>query len=265
MRAVEENGLKLYQWRIFDAFEADVVFSLTCRLGGESDFPSSSLNLGHTVGDNQSSLIGNRRAVNHLLGAREETPWAYCNQVHGNRIVSVDAEFSQKDVPYEEADGLILSDAGIVAAVFLADCLPVAVYDPYEKVGALCHAGWKGTLSGIAASAVEALVKRGCRRTNLLAAAGPGIGTCCFNVGEDVAAMFLKKHALASAVSQDTSGIFRIDLEQANLNMLKTAGLRENQLGRGGFCTACRPDEFFSYRKENGKTGRHAALMMLKG
>lgn len=264
MYSIEKNGRKIYKWRIFDSWSEDVSIGITCRIGGISTAPFSTLNLGHGVADNHHSVIKNRQTANILLGTNKNTPWAYCNQVHGTRIIQVPPSFTPQDAPFEKADGIILTKGEIVAAILLADCLPIALYDPLKKIGALCHAGWRGTLAGIAAAAVESLVKLGSKRTDLVASAGPGIGPCCFNVGEEVAKQFHRDNTLSSVVSRDEAGSLRINLEEANLKILKKSGLRENRLGRGGFCTACRPAEFYSYRKERGITGRHAALMILK-
>ena len=253
----------MYRWHVFEPWAEDVSLGITCRLGGMSAPPAAGLNLGRAVGGDEEVLRENRRAAGRLLGAHESAAWACCNQVHGTRIAGIPPSFSSEDSPIDASDGLSLSAGGVVAAVMLADCLPVAVYDPDRKAGVLCHAGWRGTLAGIAAEAVERLAAEGSDRNSLAAAAGPGIGPCCFTVGEDVAELFLRKGGLEDAVKKDGTGTFRIDLEAANLMILKAAGIREDRLGRGGFCTACRKDEFFSYRKEKGVTGRHAAVMTL--
>ena len=263
MDRVELDGAFLYRWRVFAPWSTEVAFGVTCRPGGASDAPFTGLNLGQAVGDDPGSVFENRQMAARLLGAAEDASWAFGDQVHGTRIMEVSPSFDPGDAPFPATDGVILTEPGVIAAVLLADCLPVAVYDPVRKTGALCHAGWRGTLAGIAATAVDRLVAGGSTREDLVAAAGPGIGLCCFEVGGDVAEQFLGEGRLAAAVEQDSEGIFRIDLEEANLIVLKEAGLREDRIGRGGFCTACRPSEFYSYRKENGVTGRHAALMTL--
>ncbi len=151
----------------------------------------------------------------------------------------------------------------VITAILLADCLPIVVYDPERHAGVISYAGWRGTDAGIAEKSVQHLLDAGSRVQNLVAATGPGIGPCCYPVGADTARMFSENYDYPEGVVLRKNKVFMLNLEEANLARLRSCGLKEDRIGNAGFCTACRKDDFFSYRKEGGRTGRHAALMVL--
>ena len=165
---------------------------------------------------------------------------------------------------YNSRDGIYLEDPRIAAAVFLADCHPVIIYDPVRHAAAALHAGWRGTVLGIAAEGVRRMLESGSRIEDLTAVSGPGIGPCCYRVGEDVGRRFQKSFGGTSGFTRRISGsdIWFADIEEANVTALQKAGVK--RIGRAGFCTACRTDQFFSHRIENGSTGRQAAVIMLR-
>ncbi len=255
-----DNGITIYSWRVFEPWKERITVGITGRTGGFSAPPLHSLNLGHLVDDDPSVLDKNRAEVAAALGVPEAS-WAVANQIHGTRIGMVNHE---PEGPFDSCDALYVSKKGIIAAILLADCLPVAVYDPGRLRGIICHAGWRGTAAGIAEVAVKHLVDDGSRLENLIAATGPGIGPCCYPVGKEVVQRF--RHSFdyqENVILNDGEDGYRLDLEEANLVRLRASGLKEENLGRAGFCTACRREEFFSYRKDGEHTGRHASLMIL--
>jgi purine-nucleoside/S-methyl-5'-thioadenosine phosphorylase / adenosine deaminase len=150
-------------------------------------------------------------------------------QVHGTRVV-VDAE------GIEEADGQVISGRGVAAVVLVADCLPVALAGP-ERVGVV-HAGWRGLAAGVLEAGVEATGA-------VCAAIGPGIGPCCYEVGDDVRAVF--------GTSERT-----LDLKAIARGRLEAAGVRD--IHDCGLCTSCDAERFFSHRRDRGVTGRQAGL-----
>lgn len=259
MTRIKESAVCVYRWRVFDPWMDVLRAGITTRTGGYSSGHLSSLNLGHRVDDKPSSLSLNRAATARALGV-PGAPWAVANQVHSTRLGIVN---KNPDRPYDSCDALYLREKRVIAAILLADCLPVVLYDRHRHCGIVCHAGWRGTAAGIARLSVERLLCEGSRIEDIVAAAGPGIGPCCYPVGEEVAAVFSKRVYPEDVVQKNESGEYRLNLEQANLAQLRSCGISEDHLGSAGFCTACRQDEFFSYRKERGLTGRHAALMVL--
>ncbi len=255
-----KNNIIFYKWNVFAPWESRINAVITTRIGGSSPPPFSSLNLGHLVGDNPTALAANREAVSQALGLSGVT-WAVANQVHGTRINKVE---NPNDSPYESCDSLSISRRMVITAIVLADCLPIVIYDPEHHTGVISHAGWKGTNAGIAEKSVQHLLDTGSRIQNLVAAVGPGIGPCCYPVDDDTAGQFSENYKYPEdVILRNKNGKFQLDLEKANLARLRDRGMKEDHIGNAGFCTACRKEEFFSYRKEGGLTGRHAALMVL--
>jgi polyphenol oxidase len=198
----------------------------TTRRGGVSEGPYASLNLGLWTDDDASRVRSNRERVRAEVGAER---LAQGRQVHGTRVV-VDAH------GIEEADGQVISDPGVAAMVLVADCLPVALAGP-ERVGVV-HAGWRGLAAGVLEEGVAACGA-------VAAAIGPGIGPCCYEVGDDVRAVF--------GTSEPT-----LDLKAIACARLEAAGVGE--IHDCGLCTSCDAERFFSHRRDRGVTGRQAGL-----
>jgi polyphenol oxidase len=198
----------------------------TTRRGGVSEGPYASLNLGLWTDDDAGRVHDNRERVQVQVGASR---LAQGRQVHGTRVV-VDAE------GIEEADGQVISGRGVAAVVLVADCLPVALAGP-ERVGVV-HAGWRGLAAGVLEAGVEATGA-------VCAAIGPGIGPCCYEVGDDVRAVF--------GTSERT-----LDLKAIARGRLEAAGVRD--IHDCGLCTSCDAERFFSHRRDRGVTGRQAGL-----
>lgn len=218
----------------------------------------NNLNMAKLPGDHLEKVQTNRERVSAALGL-PRIPWHTCNQVHGVQISTIHQSGS-------ECDGILLDESGKMAAIMLADCHPIVIYDPIRHIAALAHAGWRGTQANIAIHAVQAMQAQGSRIKDMYAATGPGIGPCCFTVQNDVAVQFMELFDAGDDVIEQAgpSGPWRISLENANYRLLINAGIPSAQIGRAGFCTACRGRDFFSYRKEGGSTGRYAALMFLR-
>ena len=148
---------------------------------------------------------------------------------------------------------------GIAACVSVADCVPVLVADPGSGVVAAVHAGWRGTLARAAAAAVAALGREaGAPPARLLAAVGPSIGPCCYEVSQDLAARF--RDELGPAVVREGERP-RVDLWRANAEVLAAAGVPEDRVELLRRCTACERDHFFSHRRDAGRTGRQLAFI----
>ena len=219
----------------------EVVFST--REGGVSEGPFASLNLGRATADEPERVDENRRRLCAEAGAAPEA-LAMNYQHH-----SADVLKALPGSRGERGDGLWTDDPGLPVLALTADCLPIAVARANGAGPALAvlHAGWRGLLSGIAASGVAAL---GGGRT--AAIVGPGIGPCCYDVGEEVAARF------RAAFGPDVVRGGKLDLWSAAERALRAAGCA--QVERIDLCTACNPDRFFSHRRDDGVTGRQGVL-----
>jgi len=181
-------------------------------------------------------------------------------QVHGDKIVVFQGGEGEARDPWErEGDALVTPSPGVALGVFTADCLPVFLFEPQKRVAAAVHAGWRGTAQGITRKAVEKMAEVfGCAPERIQAALGPCIGPCCYEVDEPVEAQFLSRGLPWEAfVSPRGAGKWSLDLQEANAHLLVTGGVKKENIRRLAFCTACRSDLFFSYRREKGTRGRH--------
>jgi YfiH family protein len=229
---------------------ARVAFST--RKGGVSEPPYASLNLGILTEDERDRVIENRL---RLAGALDFEPdrIAIGRQVHGIELMT-HAATPQQPSPYArrgatmpEVDGHIVSEPGLAALVFVADCLPVALSG--RDGVAMLHCGWRGLAAGIVARGAEAV--GGATH----AAIGPGIGACCYEVGDEVLAAFAD---LGGGVATGSM----LDLAEVARQLLRRAGVE--RIESAGLCTSCEADRFFSHRRDAGRTGRQAGLAWLE-
>jgi YfiH family protein len=226
----------------------------TTRQGGVSAPPYDTLNLGGAVGDDPARVAENWRRLEAHTGLR----FARVRQVHGARVLRADAPCD----PAEEADVVLTAAEGVAACVSVADCVPVLLADPGTGAVAAVHAGWRGTLARAAAEAVLALGREvGAAPGDLLAAIGPSIGPCCYEVSVDLAARFGAELAGSVATPVAPGGARpHLDLWAANRAVLTAAGVRADQIDLLGACTSC-GDLFFSHRRDAGRTGRQMAFI----
>ncbi len=251
----QADGLAFYQFRALLA-EPGLRHGFFTRLGGVSAPPCASLNVGASVGDDPQAVEENRRrcfAALGFAGHQVVSPW----QVHSTVVARVGLLEGGRDVP--ATDGLLTAERGVALFLRFADCVPIALYDRERQAIGLAHAGWRGTLDGMAGEAVAAMRRCfGSRPERLWAGIGPGIGPCCYEVGADLGARFDQRFG-PQVLRQEGAGLPHLDLAAANALALREAGVL--QIDQAGICTACHTDEFFSHRREGGQTGRLAALI----
>ncbi|HEU5062805.1 MAG TPA: polyphenol oxidase family protein [Solirubrobacterales bacterium] len=228
------------RWLEADLDGARAAFST--RLGGVSEAPFDTLNLGLLTDDAEEAVGENRRRLATALGF-EADQVVFARQVHGTRLVDHRAESPEGLV---EADGHVVSAPGLAPLVFVADCLPVALAGPGGV--AMVHAGWRGLAGGILATAAEAIEATS-------AAIGPGIGPCCYEVGDEVLAAFA---GLGEGVAQGRM----LDLPEVARRSLAGAGVE--RVESAGLCTSCERELFFSHRRDEGRTGRQAGVAWIE-
>lgn len=275
---MSDDDLPLVHFPGLAAFPG-LVHAVSTRRGGVSDGPFASLNLGWTVGDERENVEANYRRLAASLGLPREhltTTW----QVHGNIIVRVGA--ADRGSMIAKADGIITDQPDLPLTQRYADCTPVLVYDPQRHAIGLVHAGWRGAVAGVTSALVQAMAQAfDSDPARLVAVVGPAIGPCCYEVGPEVVA------AVQGALA-DSAGLLiwpgdraggrpapaarsaeaphndrpHFDLWQANRRQLAQAGVQQIEVA--GVCTRCRRDTYFSHRGDGGRTGRFAAVMMLR-
>jgi polyphenol oxidase len=222
--------------------------AFTTRVGGVSEGPYASLNLGRKSGDDVEHVDENRRIACDAIGA-DLTKLALNYQVHSARVLR-----AAPGIRGEHGDGLWTDEPGQPILAMSADCLPIAVARVLtdEHAVATLHVGWKGLLRGIVEAGAEALGGR-----TLAAMIGPGIGPCCYEVGDEVAAPF-REH-----FGEDVVRDGRLDLWTSAERALRAAGVADVE--RVDRCTACEPETFFSHRRDGGVTGRQGVIAYVTG
>ena len=238
----------------------------TTRHEGVSRHPYNTFNLGSTTSDAPHNVQGNRSILARAFGVRSERVVTVA-QVHGTDLLIIDTPNPDYSHFLKlECDGLITNQAGVMIGVCVADCVPLLLLDQKKRVAAALHAGWKGTAQEIGIKGVEALVAMfESKPRDILAAIGPGIGSCCYEVDTQVMEAFGKNNEVWEASARETGrGRWRLDLASANYRQLLMAGLEEVNIETTTLCVFCEHDLFFSHRRDNGETGRQMGFIMLK-
>lgn len=182
------------------------------------------------------------------------------SQVHGRAVRLVCPGDDVSDVRTTEADALVGS-GGVAVAVRVADCVSVLVSDPESGAAAAVHAGWRGTVRGVLGAAVAELAQGASRSERFAAALFPHIRSCCFEVGEDVAAEIARVAAGREVILRDRKKP-HVDLARVVRAQLEAAGLRAERIDDVAGCTRCEPERFHSYRRDGAGAGRHFAAIV---
>jgi YfiH family protein len=238
---------------------------VTERHGGTSAVPFNSLNLGLHVGDAVEQVKQNRERV--AAAAGQTLGRMVCaEQVHGSRVAVVTSSDAGRGAAvFTDAipgvDALVTDENDLLLTLFFADCLPILLADDTHHIVAVAHAGWRGLVGGLIENTLQTMVERfGSCPEAIVAAVGPGIGPCCFEVGSEVA-----EHFPPSVLRARAEGNPHVDLPEAARLRLLHAGVPADRIESAGICTACHTERFFSHRRESGKTGRMGAFIAKRG
>jgi YfiH family protein len=238
---------------------------VTQRTGGVSEVPGlSSLNLSFRVHDDESAVRENRRRTAQALGF-EASAMVCAEQVHGAAVAIVGQNERRRGaMSYNDAmpgvDALVTTEPNVLLTLFFADCYPVVLADRQRRVVGVAHAGWRGAVAGVVENTVTAMVvAANIRPDDLVAAIGPGIGACCFEVGDEVAAHF----GGFTVPSPNVGGRPHVNLRAAIRARLLATGIAPENIEVCPHCTSCEPERYFSHRRDQGRTGRMAALIGL--
>ena len=284
---LEAALLKKFKW---------VVHGFSTRPGGNSELnhmiegravQEKVLNLGFTDWDTRQRVERNREKFARAIGARE-MHLITLRQIHSDIIHAVD------DVPAHlvQGDAIVTQTCGLLISVQTADCIPMLLLDPANRAVAAIHAGWRGTVRRVAAKTVGRMrMLYGTKPEDVLAAIGPGIARCSYEVGSDVVREFASQFPMARdwfagpydqlCSDEDPNPLpwltmmppghqppaprAMLDLPEANRSILREAGLKPENIATAEFCTACRTDLFFSYRRERNTGRQMAAIGILTG
>jgi polyphenol oxidase len=260
-----------------------LLHGFSTRPGGVSDLRGERvLNLGFAEWDTNENVLKNRSRFQSALGA-ENLALVALSQIHSDVVQLFDVPSAAPC----RGDALTTNRSGLLLAVQTADCVPILLVDPRNRAIAAVHAGWRGTLQRIVAKTIGKMhMHFGTRPDDLLASIGPSIGGCCYEVGAEVAAAFQSQFPNASdwfdelrtgeepdplrwlnrapAGHQPPPKKVLLDLRKANRAQLAEAGLPVRNISVHDFCTACRRDLLFSYRKEGSTTGRLLSVIGIR-
>ena len=240
----------------------------TTRLGGVSTGDCAAMNLSFTRGDDREAVLENYRRICGVLGVSPQDVAASV-QTHTTNIRHVTAADKGKGVvrpqDYQDIDGLITDEPGVVLACFFADCVPLYFVDPVKRAIGLAHSGWRGTVDGMGACMVKRMAETfGSRPSDCIAAIGPSICRDCYEVSEDVASQFAVRFDGTQVVTPGREpGKYQLDLWLANKLILMRAGIPENQISVTDICTCHNPDYLFSHRASHGRRGNLAAFLYI--
>ncbi len=244
------------------------------------------MNLGFTAADDRDTVTRNRRLLVEAVTGNPATPLVTLRQIHSSVVVLGGSGDSCRQTPLK-GDGLMTAEPGILLGVQTADCIPVLVADRKRHVVAAFHAGWRGTVKRIVESGVGRMrLEFGSLPEDLIAAIGPGVGACCYAVGEEVLSSFQSQFAYAGELFHevcDTHSVrakypmlfltqrapghspigpsLHVDLIEANRRQLLDAGLKPRSIRLTGGCTNCHRDMFFSHRASQGHAGRMMSVI----
>ncbi|MGN0450526.1 MAG: peptidoglycan editing factor PgeF [Acutalibacteraceae bacterium] len=238
------------------------------RLGGVSTGQYAAMNLSLSGGDSREKVLENYRRlcgcagidINHLVLSR---------QTHTNNVKEVTENDRGTGIfkdSFNDVDGLITDCKGVALVTQYADCTPLLFCDPVKKVIATSHAGWRGTVKEIGRVTVEKMVNEyGCNAEDIIAAIGPAIGVCCYEVDDPVIDEFKKIPYLAlnNIVFPKENGKYMLDLKEANRQILVNAGVSPDNIDVADLCTCCNHTELHSHRATGGKRGNLAAVIEL--
>lgn len=255
------------QYYVIDEFENTglVKHCFSTRNGGVSENEFKSLNLRMDCGDKRENILQNYKIICDEINVNFED-LVFSKQVHDDKIYIADKSDCgngiTKPQKLESADCLITQEVGVPLAVFGADCVPLYFLDTKNRVIALAHSGWKGTVLRIAEKTIRTMTETfSSKPENILTAIGPSIRSCHYEVGDEVSEVFLKEFGESVLEKHEK---YHVNMQKAIMLQFKNMGILEKNIIDSGICTYCNSDLLFSHRKTNGKRGVMAAIMEIK-
>jgi hypothetical protein len=263
MKTVKQGKIHFMQPAWADL--AELAAGFTTRNGGSSRPPYNSLNLGFGSGDQRSQVEANRAVVARSFGL-EPHLFLTVKQVHGSEILVIDQPNPEvSHFQRVESDAIITNQRNILLGILVADCFPVILYDRNKHVAAVIHLGWRGTAAGLLERTVMAMCEIfGCQAADISAGIGPGIAAHNYEVDRPVRDCFRQGTGHWPRIAREVSlGHWQLDLQQSIALQLDAAGIARAAVDTVAECTCCHKETFFSYRRDQGKTGRQMGFVLL--
>ncbi|WP_042356321.1 peptidoglycan editing factor PgeF [Bacillus rubiinfantis] len=240
----------------------DLTAGMTTKLDGVSHEPYASLNMGFHVNDNANDVCANRERV----AAKLKLPlqqWVGAEQIHNTSIKKVSKSDRGKGAnnysdSFQGTDGFYTNEEGILLTLCYADCVPLFFHAPEKKMIGAAHAGWKGTVAQIAKEMIQLWELEGIQAKDIHVAIGPSICEKCYIVDNHVVNLIenILEDVDRKPYNLISAGQYSLDLRLLNKQLLIKAGVPEKQIIVSNLCTSCEQELFFSYRRDQGKTGR---------
>ncbi len=251
------DAIKLYTSHVIP--QEGFVHGFPERHGGVSTGLRSSLNLGKRWGDDEANVVENRRLLAVHAGY-EPSQLQIMRHVHGTAVWRVGEPIPDP----AEFDALVCDRPGPVLGAFAADCIPLLFADPVARVIGSAHAGWRGTIGGVATNVIARMSELGSKAADIRVALGPSIGACCFEVGPEVVEQF--RGVFGELANMVVAGPNKdhIDLRIVMRAQLEQARVRSEHIDDTPPCTRCEADRFFSYRRDGKDGGVHMGFIAMR-
>lgn len=249
-----------------------LTIGFTTRNGGVSMAPFDSLNVGLHVSDDKEMVIENRLRVSTKLGF-PLSQWVTIDQVHSNHIEKLDKSLLHKhrDIHqpiFSSCDGIYTNEKNILLVTFYADCTPLYFFAPRHDLIGLAHGGWRGAVAEIGKNMIETWVeKENIPRTDIHVVIGPSIDACCYAVDDYIRLPMLEtisKKLENQVFIPRGNGKYGMDLKRIHAFQMMDCGIPKQQIYRTNHCTSCLKEMYFSYRRDQGKTGRMMSFIGMK-
>jgi polyphenol oxidase len=240
------HGIPVFTSEILSAVPG-INHAFTTRNGGVSVGPYASMNLSATIGDSVDAVTENRDRLADVLGVGKSTIRLQ-TQIHGGTVERLTHNTGSEPL---SADAFLTSELGVPAIVGIADCVPVLLATRDGRAVGAVHAGWRGAVAGVVSNAIDSMANwYDANPAELCAAIGPAIGSCCFEVGEEVAGSIPEEFVVRNQTKP------HVDLPGFVQHQLVSSGIAPDRIDVTEICTKCRPDLCFSHRGGEGNTGR---------
>lgn len=267
---IEKDNVVYLTFPLLERVEG-IVHGFSTRLGGVSEGYEGSMNLSFGREQSRENVEENHRRLAEAIGYCPEQ-MVFSKQTHTTNVKVVTKKDCgtgyTKDRDFDDIDGLVTNEPGVVLTTFYADCVPLLMVDPVHRAIGCSHSGWRGTVADMAKATLDVMNREyGTLAKDVLAAIGPSICQDCYEVSEDVVEQF--KTAYSEAVWPKLfygkeNGKYQLNLQEACRQNFMRAGVPEEQISLPDLCTCCNPEFLFSHRAYDGKRGNLAAMLMIK-